>query len=138
MSANEAKWKATQEKVAFLKQFPGLLHSWEEMAGRTVTSVTAVDQSDASVLTFDNGTFAVVPTLALKPQQLRDGIGAIRAHLTPLYPDAWTRYDILAQRDQDATRMARLENILGAIQNNLEQIPALKDRIRSLVKQWNT
>jgi len=138
MSANEAKWKATQEKVAFLKQFPGLLHSWEEMAGRTVTSVTAVDHSDATVLMLDNGTFAVVPPLAPKPQQLRDGIGAVRTQLNPLYPDAWTRYDILVQRDQDATRMARLENILGAIQNNLDQIPALKDRIRSLVKQWNT
>jgi hypothetical protein len=29
-----------------------------------------------------------------------------------------------------------LENILGAIHNNMEQIPELKDRLRELVKQW--
>jgi diglucosylglycerate octanoyltransferase len=33
-------------------------------------------------------------------------------------------------------RSARLEKILGAIENNLEQIPELKDRLRRLVDGW--
>jgi hypothetical protein len=40
------------------------------------------------------------------------------------------------KQDRDATRAARLEKIIGAIRNNLEQIPELKDRIRRLVKEW--
>lgn len=138
MSANESKWKANQEKVAFLKRFPGLLRSWDETAGRTVTSVTTIEQSDAKVLMLDNGTFAIVPPLTPEPKQLRDGIEAVETHLRALYPDAYREYEALAQRDRDATRTARLENILGAINNNLDDIPELKDRIRSLVKQWNS
>ncbi len=138
MSANEAKWKANQEKVAFLKQFPGLLGSWDEATGRTVTSVTAIEQSDAKVLMFDNGTFAIVSPPTPEPKQLRDGIEAAEARLRDLYPEAYREYEALAQRDREATRTARMENILGAIHNNLDDIPELKDRIRSLVKQWNS
>ena len=138
MSANEAKWKANQEKVAFLKQFPGLLRSWDEMAGHAVTSVTSIEQSEAKVLMLDNGSFAIVPPLAPEPQQLRDGLTAVETHLRALYPDAYREYEALAGRDREATRMARLENILGAIHNNLQDIPELKERIRSLVKKWNS
>ncbi|MCY4612522.1 MAG: hypothetical protein OXB94_02740 [Nitrospira sp.] len=138
MSANEAKWKANQEKVAFLKQFPGLLRSWDEAAGHTVTSVTPIQESEAKVLMFDNGSFAIAPPPALEPKELRDGITAAQPHLRTLYPDACREYEALAQRDREATRMARLENILGAIHNNLPDIPELKDRIRSLVKKWNS
>ncbi len=138
MPVNEDKWKATQEKVAFLKQFPGLLRSWDETTGRTVMSVTAIKHSDDKVLMLDNGTFAIVPPLAPEPKQLRDGIESAEGPLRDLYPDAYREYEVLAQRDREATRTARLENILGAIHNNLDGIPELKDRIRSLVKQWNS
>lgn len=138
MSANDAKWKANQEKVAFLKQFPGLLHSWDEMVGQTVASVTAVERGEGTVLTLTNGTFAVVPPLAPEPRHLRDGITTVRTRLEPLYPDAYAEYDVLAQRDEHATRMARMENIVGAIHHNLERIPELQDRIRSLVNEWDS
>jgi len=138
MSANEAKWKANQEKVAFLKQFPGLLRSWDEMAGHAVTSVTSIEQSEAKVLMLDNGSFAIVPPLAPEPQQLRDGLTAVETHLRALYPDAYREYEALAQRDREATRTARMENILGAIHNNVDDIPELKDRIRALAKKWNS
>jgi len=39
-------------------------------------------------------------------------------------------------KDREATRAARMDKIIGAIQNNLEQIPELKDRIKALVKEW--
>lgn len=138
MSANEAKWKANQEKVAFLKQFPGLLRSWDEIVGHTVTSVTSIEQGDAKVLVLDNGSFAIVPPLAPEPKQLRDGITAVATRLRALYPDAYREYEALARRDREATRIARMENILGAIDNNVEDIPELKDRIRTLVKKWNS
>jgi hypothetical protein len=42
----------------------------------------------------------------------------------------------LVQKDKDALRQARLEKILGAIENNLAQIPELKERLKALVKEW--
>ena len=32
--AVEEKWKANLEKVAFMKQFPGLLGHWEALSGK--------------------------------------------------------------------------------------------------------
>ena len=38
--AVEEKWKANLEKVAFMKQFPGLLGNWEALTGKTIKAVT--------------------------------------------------------------------------------------------------
>ena len=37
--ATEDKWKANLAKVAFMKQFPGLLGSWEALKGKTIEAV---------------------------------------------------------------------------------------------------
>ena len=59
-----------------------------------------------------------------------------RAHLEPTHRSAYAEYDRLAKKDRDAPKSARLEKIVGAIQNNLEQIPELKERLKELVKEW--
>ena len=56
--------------------------------------------------------------------------------LEPEHPAAYMEYDRLAKKDKDALKTARVEKILGAIHNNLEQIPELKDRLKELVKEW--
>ncbi len=137
MSSTEAKWKANQTKVAFLKKFPGLLQSWEKLAGHTVQSVTPLQSKPGgAVLVFTDGSFAVVPPLAPEPRDLKEGITVTRSTLESAHRDAYAEYDRLAHLDKEATRAARMENIFGAIQTNLGQIPELKDRIRSLVKEW--
>lgn len=133
----EEKWKANQEKVAFMKQFPGLTTAWDQVRGKTVEAVTPLPtKPDAAVLVFKDGTFAVVPPLAPEPWDLGEGLGAARSLLEAKHQEAYSEYDRLVRQDQEALRAARLEKILGAIQNNLEQIPELKDRLRDLVKQW--
>ena len=139
MANNEAKWQANQEKVAFLKQFPGLVHTWEEIQGQTVQSVIPLkSNSKFSVLVLSNGNFTIAHAPETEPKYLREGIETARPTLEPLHSEAFAQYSVLADRDNEATRTARLENILGAIHNNLEQIPELKDHIRSLVKKWNS
>ncbi len=136
---NEAKWKANQEKVAFLKKFPGLVQRWEEVQGQTVQSIIPLTTSSTfAVIIFSNGQFAISPVPETEPKYLREGVETARTALEPFHPQAFAQYDVLANRDKSATRAARLENILGAIHNNIEQIPELKDRIRSLVKEWNS
>ena len=41
-----------------------------------------------------------------------------------------------SRRTKTPSSQARVEKILGAIHNNLEQIPELKDRLKELVKEW--
>lgn len=133
----EDKWKANMEKVAFMKQFPGLAFSWELCEGKTIATVTPLPSKPGfATLVFTDGSFIVAPPLDTQPKELGEGLNTARASLEPKHPEPYKEYDRLVQQDKDATRAARLEKIIGAIQNNLEQIPELKDRIRRLVKEW--
>ena len=71
-----------------------------------------------------------------EPYELGEALQAARSYLEPKHPEAYLGYDQLLKKDKDAQRTARLENILGAIRNNMEQIPELKDRLKDLVKEW--
>ena len=68
--AVEEKWKANLEKVAFMKQFPGLLGNWEALTGKTIKAVIPLKgKQGAAVLVCTDGTFTIVPA---------DGAGALR------------------------------------------------------------
>jgi hypothetical protein len=136
MPADE-KWKANMEKVAYMNAFPGLLHRWEQLIGKTVEVVTPLkSKTGAASLICTDGSFVVAPPLAAEPYELNEALQVGRRHLEPRHRDAYVGYDYLLQKDKDAQRSARLENILGAIRNNMEQIPELKDRLKDLVKEW--
>ena len=133
----EDKWKANMEKVAFTQRFPGLLLDWNACQGKTVRSVIPLTgKLGAAIVVFTDATFTVVPPLAPEPWALGQALIDARAYLEPSHQTAYAEYDRLAKRDKDALRSARLEKILGAIQNNLDQIPELKDRLKELVKEW--
>jgi hypothetical protein len=133
----EDKWKANLEKVAFAKQFPGLLLDWQACQSKTVETVTPLTgKQGAAVVTFTDGSYVVVPPLAPEAWELGQALIDARRYLEPLHRDAYQEYDRLATKDKEALRSARLEKILGAIHNNVEQIPELKDRLKALVKEW--
>lgn len=135
--AVEEKWKANQEKVAFTKQFPGLLLDWNSCEGKTVRAVIPLTgKPGASVLVFADGSFSVVPPLNPEPWELGQALIDARAELEPKHQAAYAEYDRLVKLDKDALRSARMEKIVGAIENNLEQIPELKDRLKALIKEW--
>ena len=133
----EEKWKANQEKVAFMKRFPGLTLSWEQVQGKTIETVTPLSSKPgAAVLVFSDGSFTVSPPLEPEPWELGNGLNVARRVLEPKHPEAYKEYDQLVRKDKEALQAARLEKILGAIENNLKQIPELKDRLRQLVDKW--
>lgn len=133
----EDKWKANMEKVAFAQQFPGLVLDWNSCAGKTIRSVIPLTgKPGAMVIVFTDASFTIVPPLAPEPWAIGQALVDARAQLEPTYQAAYVEYDRLVKKDKDALRTARLEKILGAIQNNLEQIPELKDRLKELVKEW--
>jgi diglucosylglycerate octanoyltransferase len=133
----QEKWKANADKVAFMKRFPGLLTAWEHWRGKTIETVDPLpSRSGGAVLVATDGSFTVAPPLSPEPAELRDALAAARPTLERHHRDAYVEYDQLALKDRELTKQARLENILGAIQNNIESIPELKERIRELVKQW--
>ena len=67
MAADE-KWKANMEKVAFLKAFPGFLHKWEALAGKTIEAVRPLkSKAGAAAVIFTDGSLAVIPDPATEP-----------------------------------------------------------------------
>ena len=135
--AVEEKWKANQEKVAFTKQFPGLTLDWKTCESKTVQAVVALTgKQGASVIVFTDGSFTIVPPLAPEAWEFGQALIDARAHLEPKHHAAYIEYDRLAARDRNALKSARADKIIGAIENNLEQIPELKDRLKALVKEW--
>ena len=133
----EEKWKANLEKVAFMKQFPGLLGTWGALVGKTVEVVIPLKgKQGAAVLVCSDGTFTIVPLMAPEPYELGEALVVARAVLEPVHQAAYVEYDRLVKKDKDALKSARVEKILGAIHNNLEQHPELKDRLKELVKEW--
>lgn len=135
--AAEDKWKANLEKVAFMKQFPGLLGGWESLAGKTVEAVIPLKgKQGAAAIVFTDGSFTVAPPMATEPYELGETLAAARRLLEPKHRQAYVEYDRLVRQDKEALKAARLEKIVGAIENNLEQIPELKDRLKALVKEW--
>ena len=135
--AVEEKWKANQEKVAFTKQFPGLTLDWHTCTGKTVQAVVSLTgKQGAAVIIFADSSFIIVPPLAPEAWEFGQALLDARAQLEPQHPSAYVEYDRLAKRDKDALKSARADKIIGAIENNLEQIPELKDRLKALVKEW--
>ncbi len=135
---NEAKWQANLEKVAFLRKFPGWLSEWNQGIGATIEKIIPIpDQNAHTVLLLSEGKFIMTPQAHTEPQILTAGLQAARPYLEATYTEAFHEYDRLTQIDQEAGRTARLENILNAIDNNIERIPELKSHIRKLVSQWD-
>ena len=135
--AVEEKWKANLEKVAFMKQFPGLLGNWEVLEGKTIKAVIPLKgKQGAAVLVCTDGSFTIVPVMAPEPYELGEALVVARTLLEPVHRTAYVEYDRLVKKDRDALKSARVDKILGAIQNNLEQHPELKDRLKELVKEW--
>ncbi len=135
--AIDEKWKANLEKVAFMKRFPGLLVEWTALEHKSVEAVIPLTgKQGAAAIIFRDGTFAIAPPMSAEPYELGETLQRARTYLERTHPDAYAEYDRLAKRDQEALKAARLEKIVGAIQNNLEQIPELKDRLKRLVEEW--
>jgi len=135
--AVEEKWKANLEKVAFMKQFPGLLGNWEALNGKTVETVIPLKgKQGAAAIIFTDGTFTIAPPMVTEPYELGETLAVARTLLEPKHQAAFVEYDRLVKKDKAALKSARADKIIGAIENNLAQIPELKDRLKALMKEW--
>ncbi|TAK06239.1 MAG: hypothetical protein EPO39_09385 [Candidatus Manganitrophaceae bacterium] len=87
-----------------------------------------------SVVIFSDGTFVVTPSPDLEPADLIAALLAARPFLESRHGQAYQSLDDYIALDKETQRLARLENILGAIRNNLPQIPELKDELRRFLE----
>lgn len=129
------KWQANMEKVAYAKQFPGLLRDWAEAKGKRVASIVPLAGRPGQVILFDDRTFLVAGLLDPEPADLLNGIMAAAAPLQEWYPEAFARLTALRERDDELTRLSRQDKILGAIRHNAKSLPGLKEAVARLLKE---
>ncbi|MDC4205593.1 MAG: hypothetical protein MPW14_23070 [Candidatus Manganitrophus sp.] len=86
--------------------------------------------SSNAVVIFSDGTFVVASPPDVEPADLIAALLAARPFLESHHGKAYETLDQYISSDKETQRMARLENIMGAIRNNLPQIPELKDELR--------
>jgi hypothetical protein len=131
----EKKWQTNMEKVAFAKSFPGRLMQWDAAVGKKIEQAVSIDAGEAGLVVFEDGTFILVPAPDLPPAGLIRSLLAGRSFLERFHPDAYAELDRWIATDKEMQRLARLENIMGAIRNNLPQIPELKEELKRFLER---
>lgn len=135
MSSIEEKWAANDEKVAFIKQFPGLFLNWSECLGKRLKKAIPLKDGIGTVLAMEDGAFTVAHKIDPTAHQMLEGIQSIRPELESHLAEAYRTLDQKVERDKEMARRARLDKILGAIRNNISEIPELKEEITKLLRQ---
>ena len=131
----EKKWQTNREKVAFAKSFPGRLMKWDAAIGKKVERVVFVHEKETGLAIFEEGTFIFIPSPDPEPAELIQSLLAGRSFLEPYYKEAYSELDQWIAADKEMQRKARLENIMGAIRNNLPQIPELKEELKRFLEK---
>lgn len=135
MSSIEQKWAANEVKTAFIKSFPGLFLSWSQCTGKRIVKIVPLRDGIGSVLLMEDGTFTVAGRIDPTIHQILEGIQALRPELESRFLQAYRDLDEKIALEKEMTRKARLEKILGAIQNNMAELPELKEEISKLLKR---
>ncbi|MBN4054076.1 hypothetical protein JYT87_00030 [Nitrospira defluvii] len=124
------KWKMNAKKVAFAKHFPGRLKDWHDALGKEIKQVVVLEKEEIELVIFSDTTFIFVPDPDEKPALLIRALLNVKPYLESHYKEAYETLDELILVDKELQRMARLENIMGAIRNNYPEIPELKTELR--------
>jgi hypothetical protein len=132
MHAEEAMEKR-KARLAFVRDFPGRLESWADAAGKRVAQVHSGPDA-ATLVLFDDGSFLVTGTWAGPPDDLQTLLLDARSVIEPFQPAAYAQLDTLRGEEAEAMRLGRMEKVVGAVQNNLAQIPELREALLELLQ----
>ncbi len=131
----EKKMKVNAEKVSYAKSFPGRLVSWEDAVGKVIKKVISINDEKQCIVMFEDSAFIFSPSLELQPALMIQLLLLGEPFLKAAHKDAYAELNRLIAEDRELQRMARMENIIGAIDNNLPQIPELKEALRIFLEK---
>ena len=126
----ENKWHINREKNAAAKKLRNL-----SLAEHHAKHVAFCFEEPCYVEAYTDGTLWVGDgTIWYYPEKIWEVIDKLEAWLKDHHPAFHQELDEWRQKDQEAARQARLAKIMGAIGNNLEDLPELKDEIVKLAR----
>jgi hypothetical protein len=129
---SEIALQRRKDKQEFAAHFPGLLTA-DAAVGKTVARVLTVGHYQ--LLIFTGGGFLVTGSSHLTTEEWLALLDAAREALEPLHAEAYAELDRRIALEAEAMRLARMEKVLGAVENNLPQIPELREELRRLLEE---
>jgi len=104
-------------------------------SNKEIAKVFPLKSGTGTVLAMEDGTFAVTSKIEPVIHEIYDAIQLLRPEMESIRPEAYRILDEKVALDKEMARKARLEKILGAIRNNISELPELKEEISKLMKQ---
>lgn len=133
ISKTEEKWKINREKNEFARTIPCKVSP--DMHLKVLFKTVLPSKKSIELCIYENHTFSLSDPNAFDDAQLvLETVEIVRPYIEKYYPEFYQEYDKWVLLDKEATKKARLEKILGAIANNMAEIPELKDEIIKLGK----
>ena len=127
----EEKWKINREKVAHAKSIVRFVNVKKE---GLILKTIPIENHNLVVCVFDNHTFTVNrPALLENPKAVLALVYTLEKVWHDIYPEFFELFHQLAKDDEAATRKAKMQKILAAIANNMDDIPGLKEEV---IKTW--
>jgi diglucosylglycerate octanoyltransferase len=126
----EQKWKVSEEKVAYAKSFEGLR---KEAAALTV--IKTVPLKHGTCILYGDETFTLEPLHFNDVAKFMSNLRESELHLPTRYKPAFEKLAELTRRDLEFNRLSRMEKILSAIVNNINEIPELYPVVPTFVAQ---
>ncbi len=132
----EKKWQTNMGKVAFAKGFPGRLTTWESAIGKAIEKVISFEKGRIGMVVFSDGTFITIPSPDPQPADLIRLLLLAKPDLVQFWKEAFDDLDQWIAMDREMQRKARLQNIIGAIENNMPHIPELKEALEGVLRKF--
>ncbi len=129
----EQKWAASEEKTRFAKAFPGLLTDAEVLKTKIIESQILLNANGWTLTIFTDKTFTFEPIHLDDVPKFMAALRESRTHLYDFHKAAFDELERLTKRDQELTRLSRMEKILGAIVNNIVELPSLYDDVTNVL-----
>ncbi len=125
MTYTEQKWKASEEKVQFAKAFPGMLKEKDP----TKTVLQTAQLQYGKLIIYPDYTFTFEPLDETDVPKFIANLREAKAYLYEHHRSAFETLDELTARNEELTRLSRLEKLLGAVVNNVAEFPELYEAI---------
>lgn len=122
------KWELNRRKNEKARE----LESYSLSEARHEKPVKAISQPVAAYAYADGYLYVSDDAIWQYPDRLWQLLEQLKEWVNLHHPEYWQEVQALMEQDTEAARQARIAKIMGAIGNNMDDLPELKDEIIKL------
>lgn len=118
------KWKASEEKVQFARNFPGLIKNGASSKQLKIKEIIRLGEK--TLVIYDDHQFQIVPLNINNASELIESLMLAKPHLFPHYQKDYETLEMLKAKDLALSKEAKKQKLLSSIAKHIYEIPSLK------------